>query len=214
MPDTTIPTAALPADPNAQSAAASLEPQLAPPGAGLPFPEQFIAAALFRLDLWRKRPEQIRASLEQGSSEVLSLVESLSPEQASQRVLIERLRGLEDSSRYWSIYMALEHMRIVNNVVADAIRDLGNGKVPSRVASTAVVKPRETAGPENVGKFAASCQRVHDAAAGLRNLRTTAKYAHPWFGRLDAKGWYLLAAVHTHLHRQQIELIIRGLTRN
>ncbi|MBX3389322.1 MAG: hypothetical protein KF691_07680 [Phycisphaeraceae bacterium] len=52
------------------------------------------------------------------------MYESLSAGAAAERVLIPRLRGLEDSSRYWSVWMMLDHLRIVNSQVAMVIASL------------------------------------------------------------------------------------------
>jgi hypothetical protein len=42
-------------------------------------------------------------------------------------------------------------------------------------------------------------------------LRTKARFAHPWFGPLDAAGWHLMAGMHLSIHRVQIERILQGL---
>jgi hypothetical protein len=49
------------------------------------------------------------------------------------------------------------------------------------------------------------------AVAAAGNLKTELRYAHPWFGPLDAAGWHTLAAGHLGIHRVQIEQIIQGL---
>jgi len=61
------------------------------------------------------------------------------------RVLIDRLPGLEDSSRCWSVWMTLDHLRITNAAFAEVITQLRNGQIPPGKASTAAVKPSETA---------------------------------------------------------------------
>lgn len=119
---------------------------------------------------------------------------------------------MEDSSRYWSVFMTLDHLRIVNMGIADTIRLLGLGQVPARRADTATVKPSPEAAIGAVDDFALSCNLIERCAAQLTDLRTEVRYDHPWFGPLDAAGWYFVAGFHLGLHRKQIEKIIRHLT--
>ena len=51
----------------------------------------------------------------------------------------------------------------------------------------------------------------YGSVAAVKDLNTSARYAHPWFGPLDAAGWHALAAGHLQIHRQQIERIVEGL---
>lgn len=71
---------------------------------------------------------------------------------------------MEDSSRYWSVFMTLDHLRIVNLGVADAIRLLGQDKVPERKADTATVKPSPEAGIGVVDDFELSCKLIERCA--------------------------------------------------
>jgi len=139
------------------------------------------------------------------------LVRPLSPAQAGMRVLVPRLRGLEDSSRWWSAWMTLDHLRIVNSQIAQVIAALGEGRVPPGQASTAAVKPSADASAEVQAAFEASCDAVERAAAGLRQPRSTARFTHPWFGPLDTAGWHAMAGMHMGIHRAQLEAIVRAL---
>jgi hypothetical protein len=104
--------------------------------------------------------------------------------------------------------MTLDHLRIVNNGLAEAIKLLGQGEVPEREVSTATVKPVTEVDGSVVEEFAKSCEAIEQAAKSLSDLRTKARYAHPWFGPLDAGGWYFMSAFHLRLHRKQIEAIL------
>lgn len=131
--------------------------------------------------------------------------------EAGQKVLIQRLRGLEDSSRYWSVWMTLDHLRIVNLGIAATIRELLAGRVPPRVASTAAVKPSPAADAQALAAFGASCDEIVYACPEGVSLKTRVCHAHPWFGPLDAEGWHFLAGFHLALHRRQIEMILQGI---
>lgn len=187
----------------------STELQLAAPGAGLPWPEQLIANFMVKRGIRRTSRREVSALLATERQLILDLVTPLSIEKATCRVLIQRLRGLEDSSRYWSAYMTLDHLRIVNTGIAEAITLLGQGKMPPREASTATVKPSAAPAPSILSDFANSCDAIEQSARSLPDLQTKARYAHPWFGPLDAAGWYFMSAFHLRLHRKQIEAILK-----
>jgi len=117
------------------------EPQLGAPGAGLPKLELWVARWLFGRRRKRATREEATALFVTEHGRIQDLVRDLPQEVASRRVLIPRPRGLEDCSRYWSVYMVLDHLRIVNHGITETIRLLASGQTPGRVASTANVKP-------------------------------------------------------------------------
>jgi hypothetical protein len=184
-------------------------PKLGPPGAGLPWFELKIAKFGFHLLYGRMTREKSRSLLKKERAAILERVRLCDADTGSKRVLINRLPGMEDSSRYWSVFMTLDHLRMVNLTVADAIRLLGQGQVPERRASTAAVKPDPGADAGAVDDFELSCDLIERCATGMTNLQTRERYEHPWFGPLDAAGWYFLAGFHLGLHRKQIEKIIK-----
>lgn len=188
-----------------------VEPKLAAPGAGLPWPERLIASLMVKRGIRRTSRQEVSALLSRECQLILDLVNPLPAATTSRRVLIKRLRGLEDSSRYWSVFMTLDHLRIVNSGIAEAITLFGQGKVPEREASTATVKPVTDMDESVVEQFANSCEAIEQAARSLPDLRTKVRYAHPWFGELEAAGWYFMSAFHLHLHRKQIEAILKKL---
>jgi DinB superfamily len=127
------------------------------------------------------------------------------------RVLIARPPGLEDSSRYWSVLMTLDHLRIVNLALVRIISSLAAGKVPEGRASTADVKPDPDVTAAVVREYDNSCDAVSEALAATRGLKTLACFTHPWFGPLDLSAWHALAGTHLAIHRVQIERILSGL---
>ena len=168
-------------------------PELAPPGAGLPWIELQIARIGFRWLSQRATKESSSAQFGKEATILRGLVSRCSERSGMQRILIDRLRGMEDSSRYWSVFMTLDHLRIVNGAIARAIDLLAKGECPARAASTAQVKPDPSANAKVIDAFDASCQLLLCTAAPVDNLRTATRYAHPWFGELDAAQWYYLA---------------------
>jgi hypothetical protein len=188
------------------------EPKLAPPGAGLPKPELLIARLIFGLRRRTGNQSSFNARFTQERETIRRLTQSCDPASAATRVLIKRVPGLEDSSRYWSLWMTLDHLRIVNHGIAKTIQTLAKEISRPGQASTAAVKPDPSVDSSVVDAFEKSCDTVLEAVATAPNLKTRARFAHPWFGPLDASGWHAMAASHMAVHRKQIERILEGLS--
>lgn len=188
-----------------------LEPKLAPPGAGLPKLELFIARRIF--SRWRRtgNRERFDARFQQERETIRTMLRGCDAESAGRRVLIKRPRGLEDSSRYWSVWMTLDHLRIVHGSIIRVIGALTGGAPMERAASTALVKPSPEVTAAVVAAYEKSCDDLLATVAARGDLRTESRYAHPWFGPLDAAGWHALASNHLQIHRVQIERIVAGL---
>lgn len=182
--------------------------RLAPPGAGVPAIERFVGGTLVAMRR-RRSPSRHLADFAQQREAIAGLCRGQAEDTLARRTLIPRLRGLEDSSRNWSVLMTLDHLRIVNNEIARVIGMLVQGRVPESAASIAAVKPRPDAGPEAVSAYEDSCDRWIAAMASHQDLRTRVRYAHPWFGPLDAAGWQALVVMHMGIHRNQIARILR-----
>ncbi|WP_193213367.1 DinB family protein [Luteolibacter marinus] len=190
------------------------EPQLAAPGAGLPLPELYAARLLFRLQRWAGSRERFNDRFARERERIRGLVTSCEDSRLAARVLIPRPIGLEDSSRYWSVWMTLDHLRIIHQAFARVITALGQGTKPPGQASTAAVKPSPGADASAVADYEASCDALLQAVASVAELKTKTTFRHPWFGELDAYGWHGIAALHLGIHRVQIERILAGLHRS
>ena len=189
-----------------------LETPLAPPGAGLPAYELRIGRILFAMRRWTGSRAAFNAGFQRERQIIRRLVESCAGDSAARRVLIRRPPGLEDSSRNWSVWMTLDHLRIVQTGMTRIIGDLTHGRMPEGTVSTAAVKPSPQVKGEVVAEYEDSCTALLATVAAADHLKTGLRYAHPWFGPLDAYGWHALAAGHLGLHRVQIERIVSGLS--
>lgn len=182
--------------------------RLAPPGAGIPAIERLVGGAIFAIRRWSGTRERFAQEFASERGLIAGLYRGHADEVLRERVLIRRLRGIEDSSRYWSVWMTLEHLRIVNHQIARVIELLTQGHVPPGQASTASVKPSPDVGSEVVQAYEAACDRFVERVAACAELKTAVRYAHPWFGPLDAAGWQAMAAMHMRIHRAQISAIL------
>lgn len=187
------------------------QPRLAPPGAGLPKMELFIARLMFSAQRMTGNRQSFNARFQRERETIRRLLRPLDADFASRRVLIKRPPGLEDSSRYWSAWMTLDHLRIIHGGMIRIISALAKGVKPPGTASTAAVKPSPQGTDAVVAEYEKSCDDLLTTVAAIDNLKTSVRYTHPWFGPLDAAGWHAMASIHMGIHRVQIERIIEGL---
>lgn len=184
---------------------------LAPPGAGLPATELLLSRLGFRILRSTLTRNRIQDWLCAETRRVLAIAGELSSEQVKRQVLIPRLAGLEDSSRNWSAAMVVQHLVIVGTGIGDLLRALGEDKAFEREVRIADVKPTPDAAREQMGYLENALIAYLDQVAAIENLHTVHRHAHPWFGPLDAHGWHTLAALHTMIHRRQLNAIVRTL---
>ncbi len=187
------------------------EPQLAAPGAGIPLLERLIGKMIFTARRLAGNRDSFNRRIVREREFIRRLVESCDPASLGKRVLIKRLPGLEDSSRYWSVLMTLDHLRIVNTQLVEVFERLPQGKLPDHEADTAAVKPSAEVRHEVIGSYETSCDALLTAIAAVPDLKTRTRYRHPWFGPMDAYAWHSLAGGHMGIHRVQIERIIEGI---
>lgn len=184
---------------------------LAPPGAGLPGLELVLARSGFRALRAVLGRDRIRDWLASETRKVLSLARDLPADAMRRPVLIRRPAGLEDSSRNWSAAMVVQHLVIVDTGIGEVIAALSDNRAFEREVRIADVKPAADAGPEQLACLAGAVETYLARLAAIADLRTARRHAHPWFGSLDGHGWHVLAAVHTLIHRRQLEAIVRVL---
>jgi len=193
-------------------------PKLQPPGAGLPWWELLVARYFVFPRACRKR--NWAGSAEQFQDEgarILALYDAIRAERRSERVLIRRFAGIEDSSLFWSAAMTVEHLNIVGAGILRVIAGLRRGETPAQPARVEDVKPRGTTSADEVrSEFV---RLLATAAAAEEHEPPMARgdgprYGHPWFGPLDAFQWHCLLGLHQGLHWRQIEAIRHGLAKS
>ncbi|MGB6221749.1 DinB family protein [Haloferula sp.] len=187
------------------------EPQLAAPGAGLPAPELFVARKLFALKCRVGRRDSLLEGFREERARIRALLDSCPAEKRGTPVLIPRRRGMEDSSRNWSVWMTLDHLRIVNDGVGEFIAELSQERTPDVIIGTADVKPDPGVTGAIEASFEQGCDDFLARISRAGELKSKARCPHPWFGPMDAFQWLALASMHMGIHRGQIAAIIRGL---
>lgn len=140
---------------------------------------------------------------------ILEMTEPLDDATLRRRVLIKRVPGIEDSSRFWSPAMVMEHLDIVGTLMTEAVVLLSQGKVPDRQADVAAVKPKGAEGGDPIGEFREFLLTTKDRLEKeVVDRNSPAKFLHPWFGPLGVHQWHCLLAAHQAVHRRQLKSIL------
>jgi hypothetical protein len=67
---------------------------------------------------------------------------------------------------------------------------LGGGRIPPKKADTATVKRSPSANREVLNDLTLSCDLIQSCHSAVEDLKTPCRYAHPWFGPLNALQWF------------------------
>ena len=189
-------------------------PRLAPPGAGVPLWQRlggrYLLLPHFRRRIsWDGAPDMLD---EQGRS-LIEMAAGRSESELTEPVLVPPQIGLEDSSRFFSYAMVLEHLTIIGDAIGRIVVELSHSRTPPGVVRTADLKPRG-------GRSAADAQGAYrDMIEGFRKRTLTEvgdrnsrlRFPHPWFGSLTAFDWLCFAPFHQTIHIEQATRILRRL---
>jgi hypothetical protein len=191
-------------------------PRLQPPGAGLPIAERLFLRLWLAPVVSKRIPRsESRAVFERLSQKLIDQVAAIPAEKRNLPILVDPIRGLEDSSRYWSLNGVLEHLLIVTRSMESIILGLASGKIPDGKADIAKVKPKHL-DRDTLPEFQAYAPGLFEsldkklAEPGM-SFDSPLPFRHPWLGDLTARQWYWLAGSHLGIHYKQAKEIMRGL---
>jgi len=145
--------------------------------------------------------------LQEQIEEIVALIEDLDEETMQKQVLVPPLFALEDSSRFWSINMVVEHLVTVDLGTYEIVDQLNQEKSIPRELGTAKVKPlHNKTYTKNLIVFEKAYSRM---IKKNKNKVSTAKKEHPWFGALNNYSWHAFIGLHHRLHKRQIQHILK-----
>lgn len=192
----------------------SKEPVLAPPGAGIPLHQKILMRFILKPFVAGRTPWEVsEANFRKINEKIFKAIDGLTEAQLTTRILVPPQMSLEDSSRYWSIKMALEHLLIVSGQMMQLIPTLSQNIIPNAKADIAAVKPKNEIGLTKILQdFKKLISTDFDKLnSSIRNREVSAVFYHPWFGNMNAKQWYWLLAMHHGVHLKQIREIKKRL---
>lgn len=189
--------------------------KLAPPGARLGFWTELILRWFVNPVITKKISwEQCEQNFFKSHQKIIQVLESIPADKVDIRILVPPQKGLEDSSRYWSAKMLVEHLLIVGTQVQSAIIRLSREEILKELVDTAAVKPSGNASYqvlfEKLKQFASEVPS--DLNRNVHAKESKSKLVHPWFGPFNSKQWYWLLGTHASIHLKQLEEIKKGLT--
>ena len=186
--------------------------KLAAPGDGISFPQRLLMTFYVRPFVAEKaKIEDSKKRFIKISEKILKEIEGLSETQMTQQVLVPPQKGLEDSSRFWSIAMTLEHLGIVGRKMILGIEMISAGHKPPQKVEIAKYKPiNEMSAQESIQDFQKFIT-TDFSNMKISNPDSPITLRHPWFGEMKTKGFVWLLGVHQGLHLQQIREIKKGL---
>jgi hypothetical protein len=187
--------------------------KLEAPGAGLPFFEALVVR-------WYVGPFQSRKNDKTKNLRLFSMVgarilkefAAVPDGKRDQKVLVPRMKGVEDSSRHWSPNEVLEHLMITGEGMRGIIMELANSRTSDYEVKIENFKPK--------GKYQGGDARedfkkfLDETVALLEPLAIEDRgltHKHPWLGRFNALQWTWLLAGHGGLHLAQLQAIKKGL---
>lgn len=190
------------------------EPKLDKPGAGVPWAEKmvmrfYIKPFVARRATWEQSTESFNAI----TKKIEDVIAGLTDEQMNKKILVPPQRALEDSSRYWSVAMVLEHLVIVGMGISTVIRRLSSGKAMAGVSDTATVKPMGHKTAEQArAEFQKFCHEFFpQVLTTVMDRESPLTFRHAWFGPMTAREWYWLLGAHQAIHLKQIREICQRL---
>lgn len=147
--------------------------------------------------------------LQDAGKQAIDIVTSLPVELRDELVLIPKITGLEDSSRYWSAAMTLQHLLIVGKGIQSMVTMLAKGVPVNHIVKIEDVKPDPNVTfDEMLQQYQQFLASYPEAIVAIQDHFAQAeKHHHPWFGAMSAHRWHCLNAVHHQVHLKQIQLI-------
>lgn len=190
------------------------EPKLAPPGAGIPFLVRMVIKHWALPKAFKRSWEDANHYYQRQLNVISELAASAPADLRGERILVDPIRGLEDSSRFWSIQMTLEHLCIVGDEIGKGIILLSQGKRPEKVADTAAVKPFGVQSFDQTWQYFQSMKNDHikEINAQVVDRKSTHTLSHPWFGPFTCHQWNWMLGVHAGIHRTQIMQILKKIS--
>jgi hypothetical protein len=192
-----------------------IEPKLAAPGSGLPVPMRWFAPFVVPF-LANRTPQEVSSARYTAlSKKIINEVSSLSVEQLNERKLVPPISGLEDSSRFWSVAMTLDHLLITGEGFKTAVIELTNGRVPPvEVRIENVKPPAKNHGVDVLKQFSDFSLSViplieSEVAKANPGWKSKVRLRHPWFGGMTAHQWFFLMAIHQNIHLKQIRALLK-----
>lgn len=139
---------------------------------------------------------------------IQKLVNKVDLKKRNKSIIIDRIFGIEDDSRRYTINQILEHLVIAGNAVQMVISYLNKEREFKKEIKIADVKAYGNDN-EQLEKFLEFyTQYIEFININLKKQSKITK-AHPWFVKFNNYDWHSFMYMHTFIHRRQIQSILK-----
>ena len=181
--------------------------KLAAPGDGLPklekfFIKTFLVPCVKFVFTW----ESALKLLNKEAMRIENIVCKIKKDDLQKRVLIDRIFGIEDNSRDFSVNMVLEHLVIVGTGITRVIQSLSNEEAFAQEITIQGVKPHAN-GVDTLNEFLDFIKEYNVFIESLPKKKSLMTKKHPWFVEFNNFEWSAFMFIHTRVHRRQIAAI-------
>lgn len=189
------------------------QPQLEKPGAGLPFFDSlFVRYYIGPFQSRRADKSQNLRLFKMVGARILKEADGVPAHQRDRKVLVPKMRGIEDSSRFWSVNDTIEHMLITGVGMRMLVMNLASGKATDWVVRIEDFKPKgKYKGGDARPDFMAFVEETVRLLEPMRIEDDGLTHKHPWMGQFNALQWCWLLAGHNGIHLAQLQAIKKGL---
>ena len=148
---------------------------------------------------------------EYSGEKILTAVKKLDNDTLFKKVLIPKVFGIEDNSRYYSPAMVLWHLIYVGETIKEGIIGLSKGEKLYFTVKIANFKPFVKIGDNIVGEYEAFIKSYrNETEVNVKSKYLDNSHAHPWFGELNPHQWLIISAIHQFVHCRQMRKILLG----
>lgn len=143
--------------------------------------------------------------------EILNLVKDLSKDKLFKKVLIPKIFGIEDNSRYYSPAMVLWHLLYVGETLQEGIVSLSKNEKIDFTVKIENFKPFVQIDEDIVEKYENFLNNYKKfIETNIENKYINNCLSHPWFGCLNPHQWLVMSAIHQMVHKRQIKKILKS----
>jgi len=140
---------------------------------------------------------------------ILNLVKDLPKDKLFKKVLIPKIFGIEDNSRYYSPAMVLWHLIYVGECLQEGIVNLSKNEKINFTVKIENFKPFVEIDEDIVEKYENFLNNYRKfIETNVENKYINNCHSHPWFGCLNPHQWLVMSAVHQMVHARQIKKIL------
>lgn len=143
--------------------------------------------------------------------EILNLVKDLPKDKLFKKVLIPKIFGIEDNSRYYSPAMVLWHLLYVGETLQEGIVSLSKNEKIDFTVKIENFKPFVEINEDIVEKYENFLNNYKKfIETNVENKYINNCLSHPWFGCLNPHEWLVMSAIHQMVHKRQIKKILKS----